>query len=243
MADVVFGAPSRIRGGLITVPVNSITPIRYVSANAFNLTSHEDSVDPGDHDISDVFSVINRMDDMHYHLVLSIPPNRKGMMTINAGGNVILGSTGNSENLFGTTNVNFDTTVPEIINFDSPEVYVAGERFIVRFSFNAITSGMIPTNIPDFFIFEGASLGTPEGFKWIDADNEPDYSSPEPDPENLDVLKWAALETPVSDSSFDIHNANVTKHYLFRFPIVSEGVSGAWSMTLRDDVISGPRGL
>ena len=67
-----------------------------------------------------------------YELVFTVPPDRSGSFQVAANGDVLL-ATGIWDNVVVATSapISYNTTVPQLVDYDIPENYTPGEGFDV----------------------------------------------------------------------------------------------------------------
>lgn len=185
-----------------------------------------------------------------YKLIFQIPLNRKGRFRITANGDVFKVSSSTWDNVTATPiTISYNTTVPQIVDFDIPADYTPGKNFDVRVAYNARVTGLSDNNVHQVFLFEGAAetMGTPTPYKWTGS-TPPDFTTPVPD--DLTGTDWQQLQSPPAgaptpgSNDFDENGfwhgaANEGQYFLIRWT-VQEGTTGIFSMTPREGTVRGP---
>ena len=223
-----FGDVSYRDNGVIAVPIafaeaviapsKSICKISHVSGDA----------------LSDIdYRLIGKGTD--YALITTVPPNRAGSFEVAIAGDVLKVASRIWDNVIATPKtVAYNTTVPELIDYDIPENYVVGEKFDVVLVFNVPVTFIDPQerfgkNSPatflDHFIFEGAALGTPNLYRKTD-NTRPTL----PIAATLAAADWTQADLTTVPASI----------YLLRWTEVESGASGSFNVTLKPNSVRGP---
>lgn len=222
---VTFGTVEYRDGGEIAVPV---TFGEAVVANA-------KTVFPITHVSGDDLAGIEYYllgENTAYELVFTVPPDRSGRFQVAANGDVLL-ATGTWENVMVTAKtVAYNTGVPKLKNYDIPEYYVHTENFNVILQFDTDCTVNNPMTFfddlnatyLDFFIFEGADLGTPNLYRKID-DVYPTLPLP------------ASLGTDWTQTDLQTTEATI---YLLRWDAVSNSAEGIFNITVKPGFVLGP---
>lgn len=247
--NATLGSVEYREGGEIAVPVTfpenviapskSILEIKYVSGDA--LTDIE-------------YRLVGQ--NTAFEVVIEMPLDRKGRFQIAANGDVLKVASGGWEPLSIATpkTVSYNTTVPQIIDYDVPADYTPGEHFDVKIAYNTLVTGLSDNNVQDVFILEGAAnmMGTPTPYKWMGAapTNLRNFLETAA-PDDLTGTDWQQLQSPPAstDPAYDANDfdddfwhgaANEGQYFLIRWT-VQEGTTGVFSMTPRVNVgLRGP---
>ena len=175
-----------------------------------------------------------------FEVVVAVPPNRQGSFSVDITGTVLNVSTGVWDTVsVDAVEVNYDTRIPRIVDYDIPANYIVGEKFDVRIAFNVPVTGWHANNTitdPGIFIEEGARLGTPLPHKWIGS-SPPNFDDPVPD--DLTGTDWQVLATPPGGHQGEWHGEEA-QYYLIRFGMVPETATGIFNLTFREGSIRGP---
>lgn len=241
--NATFGTVEYRENGGIAVPVTFPENVIAPSKTVFEITH-----DSGDA-LTDIAYVLLG-EGTAYQLVFTVPPDRKGSFQISANGDVLKTATGEWDNVIVTAKVvAYNTTAPEIVDFDIPASYTPGENFDTRIAYNVRITGLSANNVQDVFILEGAAeFMTPTPYKWVGT-SPPDFAVPVPD--DLTGTDWQQLQSPpagvptTAENDFDENGfwhgtANEGQYFLIRW-LVDPGTIGIFSMTPREGVgIRGP---
>ena len=225
-----FGTPVYRDGGVIAVPVTfaesviapakTVFPIAHVSGDALegiayyllgSGTAHE--------------------------LLFVVPPDRRGRFRVSADGYVLKTVTQVWDNIIATAvTVAYDTTVPEIVDFDVPPGYTYRQPFRVRVALNTPVTGWHQNNtLTEIWVEEGAQIGTPTAYKWVGS-TPPDIHAALPETLPTD---WQQLTAPPGGHSGAWHG-EAGQYFLIDWD-VSHRVSGAFQITLRpENPLRGP---
>lgn len=162
-----------------------------------------------------------------YTLVFEVPPDRSGRFQITANGEV-LSATGSWDNVVASAlDVNYDTSIPRLKDYDIPEDYTAGEIFDVILQFDTdATVSPEPTGgtFLDHFIFEGADLGTPNLYRKTDG-----VYPTLPIAETL-PSEWTQANMTTEEATI----------YLLRWDPVVGNPKGIFNLTVREGAFRGP---
>ena len=181
-----------------------------------------------------------------FELVFEIPPDRSGSFQVTANGDVLKTSTGVWDNIIATPiTVDYNTTVPKLIDWDIPASYDLGAPVDVRVAYNSVVSGWHVNNTQtEIFILEGANLGSDLSYKWTGA-SPPNFK--EPVPADLTGTYWELLATPPvgnptpNQNGFDTDgqwHGEEGQYFLIRFPDPQE--IGIFNLTPRVGGVRGP---
>lgn len=222
MANITatFGVTTYSAGGVIAVPVTFGENVIAPSKTIFGI-SHV-SGDP----LQGIdYRLVGK--DTAYALVFAVPPDRSGRFQITANGEV-LSATGSYENVVASAlDVDYDTSIPRLKDYDIPEDYTAGEIFDVILQFDTdATVSPAPTGgtFLDHFIFEGADLGTPNLYRKTD-----DVYPTLPIAETLPA-EWTQANMTTEEATI----------YLLRWNPVAGDPQGIFNLTVREGAFRGP---
>lgn len=222
--SVTFGQVEYRDGGEIAVPVTFPEDVIVNSKTVFPITSVDDS------DLSGIAYVLLGEDDT-YQLIVTVPPDRRGSFQISADGDVWKVATGTWDNIVATPlTVAYNTSVPEIVDFDIPSSYALGENFDLRVDFGTKVTGWHADNsFSEIWIEEGARLGTPSPYKWV-GESPPDFTLPVPD--DLEGTNWQALSSPPGGHIGEWHGEEA-QYFLMRIEVTNASATGIAQFTLR----------
>ena len=136
-----------------------------------------------------------------FQLIFEIPPNRKGSFRVSGNGSVLKGSAQSGSDphddvMVTPVTVVYDTTVPEIVDFEVSGEYTSGKPHTIIVEFNTRCTGWHVNNtLDEVWIQEGADLGTPTPYKWTDTDTPPDIHGDTP---FISVITQRDLATEVA---------------------------------------------
>ena len=175
-----------------------------------------------------------------YELVFEVPPDRVGSFRVAITGDVFKVVSHVWDNVMITPiDVNYDTRVPRIVDYDIPENYTHGAKFDIRIAFNVPVTGWHANNtFTEIFIEEGARLGQPLPHKWT-GNSPPNFNDPVPD--DLAGTEWQVLATPPGGHAGEWHGEE-GQYFLIRFTDVQDTATGIFNMTLRENAVRGPIG-
>ena len=223
-----FGTVVYQENGVIEVPITFAEKVIAPATSIFTL----EKADPEGDDINGMtYRLIGK--DTAFTLIVAVPENRKGSFSIDITGDVMKVSTGVWDNVVITPKtVDYDTRVPMIQNYDIPSTYTIGQRFDVVMEFNVPVTFNDPTDIHedatylDFFLFEGADLGTPNLFRSV-RDTFPTLPLP------------SDLQADTNWTQADLQSvaANI---FVLRWDTVKSGAQGSFTVTLRPGSVRGP---
>ena len=155
-----------------------------------------------------------------------MPPDRSGSFQVAANGDVLL-ATGIWDNVVVATSapISYNTTVPQLVDYDIPENYTPGEGFDVLLLYQ--TKSTLAATPLDALIFEGADLGTPNLYRHTDA--------------TLAALPMQPLpETLGADWETDNLDTTDATVYLLRWDTVDMAATGIFQMTISPGFVRGP---
>ena len=166
--NATLGTPDYRYNGVIAVPVTFAAAVVAPSKTIFPLSQVSGAP------LTDVsYTLVGQ--NTAYHLIIEIPPNRKGSFRISGNngsvlkGSVQSGSDPHDDVMVASMTIAYDTTIPEIVDFEVPSQYTPGKPHIVRVKFNTRATGWHLNNtLTEIWIQEGAHLGTPTPYKWTD---------------------------------------------------------------------------
>ena len=232
--------------GVIAVPVTFLENVIAPSKSIFEITHVSGDA------LTDIeYRLVGQ--NTAFELIVEMPPDRKGSFQVAANGDVLKVSSGVWENLSIATpkTVNYNTTVPHIVDYDIPADYTTGQKFDVRIAFNVSVTGLHLNNVQDVFVLEGAAnlMGTPTPYKW-NGSAAPDLQAAVPD--DLTDTDWQRLAAPPAgnptpgtngfdDDGFWHGTANEGQYFLVRWT-VDANTTGIFNMTLREGMLRGPIG-
>lgn len=253
MVNVTFGTVEYRENGVIAVPLtfgsNIIVPSKTICQFS-NPTS-----DPGDGiaGIEDFYLV---GENTAYELVVQIGEEKQGRFVLGFAGSVLKASSGVWDHIVATATltVSYNTTQPDLIDYEIPGDYNFGEKFYVLVEFKTVVTGWHLNNtITQIFIEEGAHIGTPTPYKWIGA-NPPDIHAPVTGELSADKqfigTDWKRLSAPpagtptpgmngFSDDGAEWHGES-GQYFLISFE-VSITARGIFNLTLRQpSILRGP---
>ena len=166
-------------------------------------------------------------------VVFEVPPDRKGSFSVAITGTVLNASTRKWDTVtVAASTVTYDTRIPHIVNYDIPADYTVGEKFDVILQFDPAATFDDPVaafnntdaTFLDFFIFEGADLGTPNLYRKTD-NTFPTLPLP------------TELGTDWTQDNLQTEEATI---YLLRWEAVQEGAVGVFNLTLKPGAVRGP---
>lgn len=238
MATATFGTVDYREDGGIATPVTFTAPVIAPSKSVFEITRVSGDA------LTDVeYYLVGQHTD--FEVVIEVPPNRAGSFQIAANGDVLL-ATGTWEAVTATAlTVAYNTTVPELVNWDIPANYDLGTPVDVRVAYNTVVSGWHVNNTQtEIFILEGANLGSDLPYKWTGT-SPPNFD--EPVPADLTDTDWQLLATPPAgdptpnQNGFDADaqwHGETGQYFLIRFPNPQE--IGIFNLTPRIGGVRGP---
>ena len=168
-----------------------------------------------------------------YALVFAVPPDRSGRFQITAKGEVLL-ATGSWDNVVASAlDVDYDTSIPRLKDYDIPADYTAGEIFDVILQFDtevtfndaATHFGDMNATWRDFFVFEGAQIGGPPNLYRKTNNTYPTL----PLAEDLGT-DWTQADLTTEEATI----------YLLRWDSVQSGAEGIFNLTLKPNAVRGP---
>ena len=178
--NTTLGTPDYRYNGVIAVPVTFPENVVAPSKTIFPITHVSGSP------LTDIqYQLVGQ--NTAFHLVFEIPPDRKGSFQIAANGTVLKGSVQSGSDphddvMVTPVTVAYDTTTPEVIDFEVKGNYTPGKPHMIRVAYNALVTGWHLNNtLTEIWIQEGADLGDePTPYKWTDTDTPPDIHAEEP---------------------------------------------------------------
>ena len=224
-----FGTINYRENGVVAIPITFSENIIVPPKTVFNVTHVS-----GD-SLEGIRYVIRGKDDA-YELVFTVPPDRVGRFQISGEGNVLKTSTSEFDNVTvaAPVVVAYNTSAPEIVDFDIPETYAFGENFDVRVAFRTVVSGWHANNsFTEIWIEEGARLGTPTPYKWTGAtpSNLRSFLQ-EALPDDLTGTDWQPLSTPPAGHAGEWHGEE-GEIFLMRIEVTNAEAIGIAQFTLR----------
>ena len=233
--SATFGTVAYQDGGVVVVPVTFGSDVVAPSKTVFSV-SHVS----GDELAGIEYYIVG--EDAAYELIFQIPADRSGRFSVGADG-AVLKETGIwvPVTVASALTVPYSTIAPEIVDFDIPASYVAGQKFDVRVAWNVLVTGWHANNTftkpHGIFLPEGANLGSALPYKWVGT-SPPDFTVPVPD--DLTGTDWRLLATPPGGHEGEWHGEEA-QYFMIRFPSVEANATGIFSMTLREgNPIRGP---
>ena len=223
-----FGTVAYQENGVIEVPITFAEKVIAPAASIFALARLS-----GDSVEGMAYRLIGK--DTAFTLSVAVPPNRKGSFSVAIDGEVFKVATQIWDNVVITPKtVTYDTRVPIIQNYDIPSSYRGGQRFDVVMEFNVPVTFNDPTAVfhskdatyLDFFLFEGADLGTPNLFRSVSA-----MFPTLPLPADLQA------DTNWTQADLQTVAANI---FVLRWDTVQRGAQGSFNVTLRPGSVRGP---
>ena len=237
MVNATFGTVEYREGGVIAVPVTfgenviapskSIFEVKHISGDALT-------------DIG--YRLIGK--NTAFELIFGIPPDRSGSFQITASGDVFKVSNSTWDTVTITPaqkDIAYDTRVPVLENYDIPSNYTPGDPFDVVLQYDLACTVNSPVDFfgdehatyLDFFIFEGADLGTPNLYRKTD-DTYPTLP--------IGTVSDTDKTPPVAD--WTQRNLQVTPAtiYLLRWHAVNANATGVFDVTIKEGFVRGPTG-
>lgn len=247
MVNATFGTVEYREGGGIVVPLTFGENVIAPSKSIFEITHVSGDA------LTDIeYRLVGQ--NTAFKLIFEVPPDRKGSFQVAANGDVFKVSSGTWENLVITSKtVNYNTSVPRIVDYDIPENYTPGAKFDVRIAYNVQVTGLSDNNVHQVFILEGAAnvMGTPTPYKWTGTKPSDLRAFLQEDlPDDLTSTDWQQLQSPptgvptTAANLFDENGfwhgaANEGQYFLIRW-IVDANTTGIFNMTPRDGMLRGP---
>ena len=240
--NATLGTVKYREGGVIAVPVTFPENVIAPSKSVFEITRVS-----GDALTAIEYRLVGQ--NTAFELIVEVPPDRSGSFQVAANGDVFKVSSSVWDDVVATAiTVNYNTTVPHIVDYDIPANYTPGQHFDVRIAFNVLVTGLHANNVQDVFVLEGAAnmMGTPTPYKWTGS-TAPNLQAAVPD--DLSGTDWEQLVAPPAgtptpgtngfDDDGQWHgSANEGQYFLVRWT-VQEGTTGIFSMTLRSGTVRG----
>ncbi|MDE0398909.1 MAG: hypothetical protein OXL96_14025 [Candidatus Poribacteria bacterium] len=231
---VTFGTVEYKEGGVLEIPV---TFGENVSAPGSLFEFSNPSADAGDGTEGlEKYYVVG--DNTAFELIIKAKLGKKGQFVLDVNESSVFK---NSDRTWDTvTNAQplaartfaYNTNEPRLINYDIPPNYTPGETFdvILQYDVPSTISPLPPdsTSYGDWFIFEGAQLGTPNIYRKT-TDTYPDLPIPD-----------FATETGNADwvqTNLTTEEATI---YLLRWEEVNENATGIFNMTIKPGAFRGP---
>lgn len=224
--NATFGTVEYRDGGIVALPLTFAENVIVPAKTVFEITQVS-----GDALAGITYYLVGENTD--YEAVFKIPQDRSGSFRISANGDVLKTATGIWDNvIMQPKTVDYSTAVPKLKNYDIPEYYVRNVRFYVIFQFDTDCTVNDPitffgddnANYLDFFIFEGADLGTPNLYRKID-DVYPTLPLP------------ASLGTDWTQADLQSTEATI---YLLRWDAVNGSAEGIFNITIKPGFVLGP---
>lgn len=240
--NATFGTVAYRDGGILALPVTFAENVIAASKTIFPITHIS-----GDALTGLDYYLIGK--DTDYEIIVTVPPDRSGRFQVAANGDVLL-ATGSWDTVVATAlKVDYNTTVPRIVDYDIPADYDLGSPVDIRVAYNTIITGWDANNTitnPGIFELEGANLGTPSAYKWVDS-TPPDFDEAVPD--DLTGTDWQGLMTPpggapTPENNFDdngVWHGESGQYFLIRFPNPQE--VGIFNLRERVGIVRGPTSL
>ena len=225
-----YGTVEYREGGEIVLPVVFAEDVAYLHKTDFTLERVGDSKEVWE--VIDDYWLVERVGVARtFYLHFKIAPNKRGRFSVDLTGYVYKTATVVRDDVrIDPITVAYNTTVPEIVDFDIPANYVPGETFDVILQLNtSVTFSPAPADgtFLDHFIFEGADLGTPNLYRKTD-DTYPTQ---------------AVGDFPVggnADWTQDDLTTETATIYLLRWDPVVGNPQGAFNLTLKQGAVRGP---
>ena len=221
-----FGTAKYREGGVIAIPLNFAENVIVPSKSICRITRVSGS------DLTGVnYRIIGK--GRAFEVVVEVPPDRKGSFSVAITGTVLNPSTREWNTVTVTAStVTYDTRIPRIVDYDIPADYTVGEKFDVILQFDPAATFDDPVaafnntdaTFLDFFIFEGADLGTPNLYRKTD-NTFPTLPLP------------TELGTDWTQDNLQTEEATI---YLLRWEAVQEGAVGVFNLTLKPGAVRGP---
>ena len=230
-----FGTVAYREGGVVAVPVTfgeiviapakSIFAVKHVSGDA--LTDIE-------------YRLIGK--NTAFELIFEIPPDRSGSFKVTANGDVFKVASSTWDPVVITPahkDIAYDTRVPVLENYDIPSNYTPGAVFDVILQYDLACTVNNPIDFfgdddatyLDFFIFEGADLGTPNLYRKTD-DTYPTLP--------IGTVSDTDKTPPVADWTQQHLQVTPATIYLLRWHAVNANATGVFDVTIKEGFVRGP---
>ena len=183
---------------------------------------------------SDTETITIKLIRYDYKLIFQLPEDVSGSINILPDGTVYNTDTNMFDDIdFPDDGFSYDTRIPDVVDFDAPGDYTSGEPLYFFWEFSVPASGFNGLNHgTQQFIYEGENIthfGSPDVFGYIGSNtSKSDFTFP------LSETLGTDWETADENSDY--------KFIAVRL-MPDETATGIVSVTLRDGVIRGPRGI
>ena len=228
-----FGTVEYREGGVIAIPLNFAADAIVPSKSICRITRVSGS---------DLIGVNYRITGKKraFEVVVEVPPDRKGSFSIAINSTVLNASTRKWDTVtVAAKTITYDTREPKLINYDIPADYTLGEIFDVILQYEPECTvndpvahfGDADANYLDFFIFEGANLGTPNLYRKID-NTYP--TGP------IGTVSDTDKKPPTADWSDQNLQTTDATIYLLRWEVVNSNAIGIFNLTPKAGFVRGP---